>query len=208
MHERKEADSAALSQKVQLGPKQKQRLNLSIICRVGGSNVSVPDCRSAYNAQQEARRNHCPPKTQTRHWHPRHNITWMNKTLKKKKWGGKYFIGDWRYEERPFRVCVLQPESCPLWQKRTYRSLNSTIGKSPGDSGPHFWSVMRLVRALTFLTDSEMFSNMRSFTFSWSITGLLARRTQSADSLDAQERLFCYSKLTPPAQASWHAKHG
>lgn len=89
-----------------------------------------------------------------------------------------------------------------------FRSNVSTASNSPADDGPHFWSITRKVRVLTFLTDSEIFSNMRSFTFSWSITGLLARRTQSADSVDSQELLFCYSKLTPPARASLHAKHG
>lgn len=136
--------------------------------------------------------------------HPLMDMTFKNICSKLKK-HGLWVSGV--MTKGPFHVFALQPEP-PLWQKRIYLSLSSTIWNSATDFGPHFWSIMRQVRTLTFLTDSEMFSNMRSFTFSWSITGLLARLTQSADSLDLQALLFCYSKLTPPAQASWHANHG
>lgn len=91
-------------------------------------------------------------------------------------------------------------ESCPLWQTKDDLTLaNSTTWKYLKLLWQYL-SVPTSRAALTFLTDREMFSSMRSFTFSWSITGLLAAYSRlSADSL---RRVLVVLKLTPPARLS------
>ena len=101
---------------------------------------------------------------------------------------------------RPFHDTELEVTPPTTWKLPCSADNRSDVSSTTSDKMNKVRQSARA--ALTFFTDREMFSKMRSFTLSWSITGLLAARGRL--SADSHSTALVLLTLTPPGLASDH----